>query len=89
MLAKNFLILFRPTFTSVSIRSPGWRGVEMHVEFYPLIWIYEPLGSETVPREKKVSHIGYLICGTHTKEIYVLEVGNSLEFIIVITKRKT
>jgi hypothetical protein len=41
-----------------------------------------------VPREKKVSLIDYLICGRHAKEIYVLDVGNSLEFIIVIIKEK-
>jgi len=39
-----------------------------------------------VPREKKVSHIGYLICSRHAKEICVLNDGNSLEFIIVIIK---
>ena len=60
----------------------------MHVEFYPIILISEPLGSESVLREKKVSHISYLICGRHAKEIHVLDVGNSLEFIIVIIKEK-
>jgi hypothetical protein len=64
------------------------RGGGVHVEFYPLTWISEPLGSDSVPREKKVSHIGYLICGRHAKEIYVLNVGNSLKFIIVTIKEK-
>jgi len=60
----------------------------LHVEFYPIIWISEPLGSDSVPREKKVLHISYLICGRHANEIYVLDVGNSLEFIAVIIRQR-
>ena len=67
---------------------PDGEGGGVHVEFYPIMWISEPLGSDSVAREKKVSHIGYLICDRHAKEICVLDVGNSLEFIIVIIKEK-
>jgi len=79
----------RPPFNDVSLRTPRWRGEGgVHVEFYPIIWISEPLGNDSVPREKKVSHIGYLICGRHGKQIYVLDVSNSLEFIVVIIRQR-
>ena len=89
MLTKYFIRPVRPPFNDVSLRTPRRRrGGGMHVEFYSIIWISEPLGSDSVPREKKVSHIGYLICCRHAKEIYVLDVGNSLEFIAVIIRQR-
>jgi len=61
-------------------------GSGVHVEFYPIIWISEPLESDSVAGETKVSNICYLICDRRAKEIYVLDVGNSLEFIAVIIR---